>query len=166
MKNISATFKGVITGLLMVVAALCLFYVVKLPVTGKTQFILIAIYLCGIMWSLFSFHKFSNNTPEERKFKQYFSEGFRTFIVVTLIMVVFTYIFYKLNPQILEGVIKENNELIVKGGNKMPAEIADNEKKLRDIFIPGMLMWSIVEYLFLGALVTLIGAGFLSQKKN
>ena len=70
-----------------------------------------------------------------------------------------------MNPQILEGVISENNVLLRKDGNHTEAEIAANADKFRSIFMPGMLMMNTFIYLLLGVLVTVIGAGFLSQKK-
>jgi hypothetical protein len=164
MNKISATYKGVITGFLIVLVSLLMFYILKFPVTGNNQFVPLVIFIAGIVWSLFSFR--DRSSPEEITFKNFFSEGFKTFIVVTLIMALYTFVFYKLNPQILENSLKENNELILKEGNHTAAEIDANNIKLRNIFMPMMLAINTIKYLFLGALVTLIGAGFLSSKKH
>ncbi len=161
-RQISATGKGLITAFLMLVAAVLSFYVLKLPVTGTNQLIPLVIFLGGICWSLFSFKK---TTGAATGLKIYFTEGFKTFIVVTLVMALYTFIFYKLNPQILENALKDNEVLALKQGNHTPGEIKTNSEKLRDIFMPMMLTINIAKYLLLGALATLLLSAFLSQKK-
>ncbi len=161
MKNISSRNKGIITGLLMSAVLLLLFYGLHKPVTGNTEFIIYAVYIAGILWSLFDYKK---TAPANAKFKDYFSAGFKTFIVVVLIMVLFTFIFYKFNLQLRDGPIEENNRLLLKEGNKTPAEIAANAEQLKKLFMPVMIGIATFKYLFLGALISLIGAGFLSQK--
>ncbi len=163
MKNVSATNKGLITGTILIVLSLIFFYLLKLPINGKNQYVILIIFITGILWSLISYNLISTS---EQKIKNYFSEGFKTFIVVTLLMAVFTFIFYKLNPQIMEKGIQENNILLLKSGNKTPMEIKENADKLRDIFMPMMLGINIVKYLFLGSLVSLIAGAFLSQQKK
>lgn len=81
-------------------------------------------------------------------------------------MVLYTFVFYKLNPQILENAIKENNTLVMKEGNRTAAEIDANSAKLRSIFMPMMLIITTIKFLILGALVAVIGAGFLSQNQT
>ena len=144
----------------MVITALLLFYVFKLPAIGTGQYLVWAIYTAGIIWALMN-HK----QGVEQTFKAYFSEGFKAFIVAVLLIIVYTFIFYKMNPQIVEKMISDNNALIVKEGNHTPAEMQENADKFRSIFIPGILMTNTLIYLVIGALVSVIGAGFLSQKK-
>ena len=163
MRNISAKYIGIITGTLMIAAALVMYYVLKLPETGKAQYIIWSIYVTGIILSLILFKK---SFPNEHSFKTFFTRGFKTFIVAALLIVVYTYIFYKINPQILEKAITENNALILKEGNRTAPEIEANAEKFRGIFIPGMLMMNTIIYLILGSLVSMIGGGFLSQNKN
>ena len=163
MKNLNATYKGVVTGIIMIVMSLVFFYIFKLPVNGKNQYAILMTFIAGISWSLISYHLSGISEP---KLKSYFSEGFKTFIVVTLLMAVFTFIFYKLNPQIMENGILENNAMLLKEGNKTPMEIKENADKLRGIFMPMMLGINIVKYLFLGSLVSLIAGAFLSQQKK
>lgn len=162
MKFISPTIKGLITAGLMIASSLYLFYGAGLLPNGRNQYIPLTIYVAGIVWSLLAF---KNNVSEYQPFKRYFSEGFKTFIVVTFFMAVYTFFFYKLNTQILENTIVENNALILKEGDHTPAEIAANSDKLRDIFMPMMITINTIKYLFTGALVTVIGAALLSQKK-
>jgi hypothetical protein len=145
----------------MVIAALLLFYGLKLPPQGYNQFVVLVIYVLGLLWSMISLKL---NSPEAEGFKVYFTEGFKTFIVVTLVMVVYVFIFYKLNPQILNGVIEENNKLVVAGENHTPAEILENNRKIRDIFVPMTLAINTIKYLLIGAFVSVLGAVSLGRK--
>ena len=161
MRNISAKYIGLITAALMVITALILFYMLKLPSIGKGQYLVWAIYSSGVIWSLMLYKQHL----EDQSFKAYFSQGFKTFIVAALIIIVYTFIFYKMNPQIVEKMISDNDALILKEGNHTPAEMQENADKFRSIFIPGMLMTNTLIYLVIGALISVIGAAFLSQKK-
>ena len=162
MKNISAKYIGLITAAAMVAASLILFYILHFPENGKNQYFIYAIYAVGILTTLILYNK---NTTEGSAFKNYFSEGFKVFVVVTLIMAVFTFIFYKMNPQILEKALVEINAYNAKDADKTPAEVTANAEKLRGIFIPMMIATTTVKNLVLGALITIVAAGFLSQKK-
>ena len=161
MKHLTATHKGIITALLLIAVSVFLFYGLKWPENGKSQYIVLVIYIAGIVWAQVT-HKMNNK--RYIAFKEFFSEGFKCFIVATLFMVLYTFIFYKLNPQILEKGILENNALLLKDGNHTPAEIETNANKLRSIFMPMMLSINTVKFLFLGALVAVVTGGFLSQK--
>ncbi|MFC4261364.1 DUF4199 domain-containing protein [Ferruginibacter yonginensis] len=161
--KIASKYIGLITGILMVAASLILFYPLHLPVTGSNQYIILSLLTMGVLVSLVLYSKQPHeNTPT---FKDYFTEGFKTFIVVVLIMAIYTFVFYKFNTQILETAIKESNELIIKQGDKTPAEIEANAQKLRSIFMPMMITVTTIKFLIIGALVSVVGAGFLSQKK-
>ncbi|MEQ1554896.1 MAG: DUF4199 domain-containing protein, partial [Ferruginibacter sp.] len=132
MKNISAKYIGIITGIVMVIVSLFMFYQLHLPDTGTVKYICYFIYTVGIIFCLLNFkNKNSNNT-----FAQYFAEGFKTFVVVSLIMAIFTFVFYKINPQIFEKILLEINKFNATDVNKTQAEVLENGNKLRDIFVP------------------------------
>ena len=159
----NATYKGVITSLIMIAVSVVFFYQLQLPVNGSNQFFILMIFVAGILWTLISYN--STRPASAAGFKDFFSEGFKTFIVVALFMAAYTFIFYKLNPQILENSIKENNTLVLKEGNHTPAEIDENATKLRNIFMPMMLAINTIKYLFLGSLMTLLITAFLRKRK-
>ena len=162
LKNLNATKKGLVTGIVMIGLSLFFYYVLKLPVNEKEQYALYAAYTAGIVWSLFA-HKYSS---ADKNFKSYFSTGFRTFIVVTLLMVLFTFIFFTFDTTYRDAGIAENNALLLKEGNHTAAEIEGNAKQLKKIFMPVMMGMITFKYLILGALVTAIGSGFLSSKQQ
>lgn len=161
LKDLNATKKGLITGMVMIGLALFFFYVLKMPINQKEQYVIFTVYIAGIAWSLLSHKQIS---AENKNFKSYFSTGFKTFIVVTLLMVLYTFIFFKFNTAYRDAGIAENNELLMKEGNHTAAEIERNANQLKQIFMPVMVGIATFKYLILGALVTLIGSGYLSRK--
>lgn len=163
MANISSRNKGLITGFVMIGTLLLMFYGLHKPVIGTTEYIIYTIYVAGILWSLFDYKRGAVN---DEKFKDYFSAGFKTFIVIVFMMAIFSLIFYKFNLQLRDGPIAENSKLLLKEGNKTPAEIEANAAQLRKIYLPMMTGITTFKYLVLGALVSAIVSGFLSQKRE
>lgn len=151
---------GTITAAIMILLSLLFFYTLKLPVNGKNQYAIMAVYCGGIVATLFLYKM----QVKAAGFKDYFQQGFKMFVVTTLLLIVFTYIFYKLNPQILEEKIIESNKIVVAQGNHTLKEIEENATKLRSIFIPMMLSITMFKNLILGALITAITGAFLSKK--
>ncbi len=160
MKPISATKKGVIISVALIASSLITFYPLQMSERGQSQYITLSIFIAGLVWVLYSFKQKNPSSS----FKAYFNEGFKCFIVVTLLMVLHTFVFYKLNPQILENAIQENNAIIQNGGNRTAMEIAENTKKIRNIFMPMMLSINTIKYLILGSLISVVCGGFFSQK--
>jgi len=163
LKDLNSTKKGLITGLLMIALSLIFFYVLKLPFNQKDQYVIFSVYIAGIVWSLFSYKQTST---EDKNFKSYFSTGFKTFIVVTLLMVLYTFIFLKFNTTYRDTGIAENNAMLLKEGNHTPAEIAGNAVQLKQLFMPVMVAITTFKYLILGSLVTAITSGFLSRNQQ
>jgi type III secretory pathway component EscS len=146
--------------LLLISAALICFYLFKMSDNGNSQYIIFFVFIIGLLFGLFQYRQ----QNQEAGFKQLFGEGFKIFVVVAFFMVVYSWIFYKYNPQILEEAITFNEQLIIKQGNRTMPEIEDNTKKLRQIFIPMMLAFNTIKYLFMGTLVTLVASGFWGKR--
>ena len=162
LNDLTPTKKGLVTGLVMVALSLFFYYVLKMPVNQKEQYALFSVYIAGIIWSLYEFRQ----TAADKNFKSFFSTGFKTFIVATLLMVLYTFIFFKFNTDYREAGIAENNALLLQQGNHTPAEIETNANQLRQIFMPVMIGITTFKYLILGALVTAIAAAFFSRKQQ
>lgn len=126
MKGLSPLLKGVITAVLMLGYTLFLHYG-KIPATSNLQFILYAIYGAGIIWTLMSYARSDSFTG---KFGAIFGQGFRCFIIITLIMVVSTAIFNMMHPEFAEEATAYKRELINKVKGK---SLADIEKKIADV---------------------------------
>ena len=137
MKNISAANKGIIIAVILIIISLVWCYLFHIYSITEIQPLLFSIYFIGVIWSVIS--QMKNN--QINTFKDYFSEGFKTFIVITLFMIIFTFVFYKLNPQIIEKVIQDNNQMILKEGNRTNDEINANAAELRKNAMPMLLFF-------------------------
>lgn len=146
----------------MALVCLFLFYGMKLPHDDPSQLIVIVIYIIGIIWSLISVHRSS----DELTFKNYFSEGFKTFIVMTLIIVLFKGFFFYFNPQIVEQFIAQNEAAVLKEGNHTLPEIKQNSEQLKNVFMPMTLSLTTVTYMVFGALTSVIGGLFLKSSRS
>ena len=163
MTNLSATLKGLITGALMILASFAIFYA-RGSFENKLQYLVYFMYIGGIVWTLYDFHK--RPATETKKFKHYFSEGFKCFIVISLLMVAFTFIFLEINPALKEEMAANYRADLVKQGNYTPAEIDSMVGKAKQYFVTMLTSMAIFGYLIIGALVTLIASAFFSQYKK
>lgn len=162
MKQLKVQYIGLITAGLMIGASLFSFYVLKNPVESNFQFIVYILFTAGIVWSLLN-HSASENV--NKNFKDYFSAGFKTFVIVALLMAIFTFIFFSFNTSFRDTKIAENTKMLIAQGDHLSNEIVENEKQLRKMFMPIMISSAVFRYLILGAIITAITGGFLSQKK-
>jgi hypothetical protein len=163
MKELKPLHIGLITAALMIAASLIAFYVLRLPVESNFQFLVYSIFTAGVLWAVFAYHK---SDATGKKFKDYFSAGFKAFVVIALLMAVFAFVFFSCNTGFRDAKIAENTKMIVAQGNHLPKEIEENERQLRKLFMPIMVSSAMFRYLIIGALVTAAGAGFLSRKNN
>lgn len=161
MKNLSATYKGAITAVIMIIVSFAI-YAAKGSFENKWQYITYAVYIAGILWALFPVKKLQPGA----KFKDFFQQGFKCFIVVTLLMVLFTFVFVKMHPELviqMEALMRAD---YAKDKNLMPVDIENRIGNAKKMYLPAMLMGVVFGYLLIGALITAVGSGFLSQKRN
>ncbi len=162
MTQLSATLKGLITGLLMIVASFIIFEV-KGSFDNKLQYITYSLYVAGILWTLLSYERRPENTG---KFGGYFLQGFRCFIVVVLLMVIFTAVFLQMHPELTEEMAAHYRSELLKQGNKTEREISEQVAMARKSFMPVMIMAAIFSYLAIGALITAVTSGVLMQRRQ
>ncbi len=145
-----------------IVALICaLVFLFKMPYTGGPQGIALSVYVGFIFYIVFAFSK---RQQESEGLKVLFYQGFRGFLIMALFIVLFTFVFYKLNNSFLENGIAANTQLIREQGNRTEAEILENNQKLRNIFMPMMLSVTTVILLILGALSSLVAAALFKKK--
>jgi hypothetical protein len=161
--SLSATKKGLITGCVMIALSLFSCYVLKLGPDSSFQYINFIIYTTGIAWSMIDFARFSGPKTE---FRDYFSNGFRTFIVVCFLMAIYTFVFYSLHPEIRDAQILANNQLLILQHTHTTPEIEENAKQLKAIFMPGKVASASFLYLFLGAAITTLYAVLIMKKQK
>jgi hypothetical protein len=161
MTNISSRNKGLITGVVMILISIAI-YLAKKSFDNGLQYITYTVYVGGVLWTLLSF---KNTAGNGGTFKLYFAEGFKYFIVVTLLMVLFTLVFILLHPELKDQMADLLRLEYAKAKDMMPSDIEGKIAAAKKFFLPGYLMGAVLGYLFIGALTTLIISGILSQKK-
>jgi hypothetical protein len=162
MPPLNATKKGLIIGALMIALKLFLFYALKYQLDNPYQNIIYIVYTLGIVWSMIVFAQVNSST----KLSAYFSNGFKTFVVITLLMVAFTFTFFTIHPEIKDLQIEANNQLLIQQGNHTAPEIEANAKQMKSIFMPMTLLVTTFLYLFLGAVITLLSSVAIMQMKK
>lgn len=146
------------------VASSVAIYLVKRDFENSLQYITYCIYVAGIWWTLLSLKKETRNTAT---FKQYFAEGFKCFIVVTLLMVLFTLVFILLHPEMKDQMVAMMRTAIAKMKDVTPLDIETRIATAKKAFLPSLLIGAVFGYLAIGTLISVITAGFLStQRKN
>jgi hypothetical protein len=159
MNKLTPLVKGIITGSLMMSTELLVFY--KIMPAGL-HFLVYIIFAAGITWTLISYSRSPSFTGA---FADLFGQGFRCFIVATLIMVAFTAIFIRLHPEFAVEAAEYGREELIKKGDKTPAEIDTLVGEAKKRFATGEIYLTVFGYLMLGAIITAAGSAFLMRRK-
>ncbi|MDP4265147.1 MAG: DUF4199 domain-containing protein [Bacteroidota bacterium] len=154
--------KGAITGAVMAATSLLLIYT-KQPPDTNLQYLVYVFYAAGIGWTLFDYSRSDNYSG---KFWDIVGQAFRCFIVVSLIMVVFTGVYTAMHPEIAEEAAKLYKADLLKEGNKTPAEIETLVETAKKQFLTGNIMLTIFGTLISGSIFTLAGAGLLLMRRK
>lgn len=158
-----STKLGIIGGLAIIATICVLIYLLKMPYTGQPQGIALILYVSFIFYSVYSFCK---REPNARGLKTFFNQGFKTFIIMTLFIVVFTFIFYKSNGSFLDERLMTNSVLAREQGDHTENEIMENNEKLRNIYMPMMLSITTIILLILGSISSIVAAAIFKKKTN
>ena len=161
MKKLSPAIIGIITGAVMLLISIGIFSA-KGSFENKLQYFAYAVYILGIIWAV---SKYNPPTEEQRKFKSYFNQAFKCYIVVTLLMVIFTFVFLKLNPQMKTEMATNYKAELEKGGNLTPAEIDARVQGAKDYYVTMLISVTSFGYLIIGSLISLVVALFFSLRK-
>lgn len=149
LNNLNASKKGMITGTVMIGLSLLFFYT-KLSVESPMQYLIYIVYTAGIFWTIYAYSKSEENT---NKFADSFLQGFKCFIIVTLMMVLFTLIFNKFHPEFKDEMAKAYSEDLIKKGNSTPAEISANIEKMKQYYLTTLISAAVFGYLLFGAVI-------------
>src|SRR5882672_7195092 len=155
MNKLTPLIKGIITGAVMLILILILFYT-KQSAGSSFQYLVYIVYAAGIMWTLFDYSRAEGYTG---KFGDLFGQGFRCFIVTALIMVAFTGIFTAAHPEFAVEDAKNYREYLVKEDkSKTPAEIDELVANVKKHYTTGVVWSAVLGYLVIGSLFTAAGS--------
>ena len=150
LKNLNATKKGFITGIIMIGLSLLFFYSGQ-PFNSPLQYLIYVVYAGGIIWTIYEFSRSEEST---NKFAAFFLQGFKCFIIITLLMVVFTFAFNKMHPEFKEDMVRAYKEEMLKKGNSTPDEMLKNIEKAKEYYLTMLISGAIFGYLLIGAAIT------------
>ena len=162
MKKITPLIKGIITGAVMIIVSLILYYS-KIPVESNLHYTIYILYAAGIAWALISYSRSASYTG---KFADIFGQGFRCFIVVALMMVAFTAIFSMQHPEFAEEAANYYKEDLIKEKNKTPEEIEQLVTAAKKQYTTGLVSLTIFGYLITGAVITAAGSAVLLMRRK
>ncbi len=162
--KISPAIKGIITAVLMIGMILLIFNIGK-DADARLQYAVYAIYALGIVWTLVTFRQTIAYTGS---FGNLFNQGFRCFIVVTLIMALFYGIFNYSHPEFAEesAIAYKEQLLAEKNSSKTPDEIEEATHSYKKGYNMAVVYGSIFGYLIIGVAVTAAISVFLIKRKE
>lgn len=161
LQHLNATKKGLITGILMIGLSL-LFYFTGQRFESPLQYIIYVAYAGGIIWSVYGYSRSAENT---NKFAAYFLQGFKCFIVVTLLMIIFTFVFNKMHPEFKEQMGTVYREELGRKGNYTAAEIESNVAKAKEYYLTMLISGAIFGYLLMGSVITAVSSLLFMKRK-
>lgn len=162
MKKFTPLAKGIITGL-----AMCLVTII-LDVTHYTaesgfKYLIYGLYAGGIAWTIYDYYRSPGFIDA---FTNIFGQGFKCFIVITLIMVMATGINSKLHPEWADESTNYYRQELRKNKDKTPAEVDADAAQYKKGFTVSLLSTAIFGYLFIGAIFTAGGAAILLMRRK
>ncbi len=161
LQNLNATKKGILTAVVMIILSLLFFYTGN-RFESSLQYIIYIVFALGIIWTVYDYSKGEDNN---HKFGEYFLQGFKCFIVIALLMVLFTILFNKMHPEFKEEMAVSYQAELVKKGNSTPAEITANVEKMKDYYIVMLISGAIFGYLLLGAAISAMSTLVFLKRK-
>ncbi len=157
--------KGLITGTVMIVVNLLLVYY-NMAESKAAQILFYALYAGGIAWTLIAYYNSPNYEPA---FGSIFGQGFRCFIIITLMAVIFTAVYTMTHPELAEKTAENYRTEMQKQGSKSsktPVQIEEDVKKIKDGYVTFNIYTAVFGSLIPGVIFTAAGAGLLLLRKR
>lgn len=158
----TTTTKGLILGLALVVLGIVTYFS-GVDVNGPVKWVLLLVYVIGIMWSVFSYGKQINYNSS---FGNYFAHGFKVTAIVTVIMIVYIIVLVLLFPEFKENGIAQGKKAMQEQ-NKLSQEQMDAwVKGMSKFFMVIVVGTTLLMYIIMGALSSLVGAAITKKDPN
>jgi len=163
MKKLSPLVKGLIAGAVMIGVTLAFIYSNR-PPDARLQYIGYLLYAGAIAWTLIDY---SHSADYNASFGSIFGQGFRCFIIITLITVIFTWVYSASHPEIAEKAAQLYREDLLKNEkNRLRPEIDKMVSEAKSQFVTGQVALAIFGSLITGAIFTAAGAGLLLMRRK
>ncbi|MBX9781564.1 MAG: DUF4199 domain-containing protein [Chitinophagaceae bacterium] len=155
--------KGIMISLAFIALSL-VFQFTDLSQNKYVQWTNSLLLIAAIAWASYNYaqQKQGNVT-----FGNIFSHGFKTTAALTAILVVYTFISIKfLFPELVEKSLEEARKQMEKGGNLSESDIEKGLEMTKKFFLPFAVGGSLVVYLILGTIGSLIGSAISKKNPN
>jgi hypothetical protein len=156
----STSAKGLAIGLVLVIISLGI-YLLNIDINSPVKWFPLLLFIAGILWSI---NLYGKQIKHNSGFGNYFSHGFKTSAIVTLIMIAFVIISLFIFPEIKERGIEESRKAMV-AQNKLTNEQIESylatTKKFYAVIAIGFTLFL---YMSLGALSSLVGAAITKKE--
>ncbi|HEY6505221.1 MAG TPA: DUF4199 family protein [Chitinophagaceae bacterium] len=160
--KITPLIKGIISGAVMIGASLLLNYTGRAN-SSMAQNLFYILYAGAIAWTLLAYYRSENYSPT---FGSIFGQGFRCFIIITLMTVIFVGVYAKTHPEMLKEAMVLYEADLKKDVNRNEAERQELLKSAKDNFVTGQVYLAIFGTLIIGSVFTAAGAGLLLMRKK
>jgi hypothetical protein len=159
--KITPALKGLITSALMIAIFIGIYYAGK-HANPNLQYLVYITYILGIIWTVTSY---SQSTSFVNKFGAVFNQGFRCFIVVTLLIALFYGIFNYLHPEFAEETSKAYREQLIDEKQTLSTDLDLKVETFKKQYITRLVSGAVFTYLIFGAVVTAAASAFLTRRK-
>jgi AICAR transformylase/IMP cyclohydrolase PurH len=158
----TTTTKGLVIALILIILALATYFA-NVQVNGPTQWIGYAVFIGGIIWSVYSYGK---QVDYNSTFGNYFAHGFKVAALVTAIMIIYIVIFIILFPDFKEKAIDQAKIDMRKKNNLTEEQITQALEWTRKFFMVFLIGGTLLGYLIIGALAALVGAAITKKQPD
>lgn len=153
--------KGLVTAAVMI-AIFLLIYSLGKDADPRLQYLVYLTYGLGIFWAIWSFRRSEKFTG---KFGDNYNQGFRCFIVVTLMMALFYGVFNYMHPEFAQESALAYKEQLVTEKQKLPTEIDEEVATYKKQYTLKLVSGAIFGYLIIGAGVTAVISILSARRK-
>ena len=153
--------KGLIISMVLIVYGIIIYsvYGMKHPEFSYVQYVF---FLAGIIWACVSY---SNQLNNNVTYGNLFAHGFKTTVVVTVIMLVYSIIALKfLFPDMVDKSIEVTRQKMEADGKATDSQIDQAVTMIKDHFVLFAVVGIIFGFAIFGAVSSLIGAAVAKKK--
>jgi len=158
----STSTKGTVIGLMLIILALVTYFA-DIKVNGPVQWFGYAVFVGGIIWSVYSYGKQINYNAT---FGNYFAHGFKVAALVTAILIIYIIVFVFIFPEFKEKAIDEARKSMQEKNNLTPDQITQGLDITRKFFMVFLVGGTLIGYIIFGALASLVGAAITKKEPN
>ena len=159
--KITPALKGLITAAVMI-GIFFIIYSMGKDADQRIQYFVYIAYILGIVWTVVAYSK---SPAFIGKFGDIFGQGFRCFIVVTLLMALFYGIFNYAHPEFAEETSKAYREQLIDEKQTLSTDLESKVATFKKQYITRLVSGAVFTYLLFGAAVTAAASAFLIRRK-